>query len=165
MKARSLQGMMLILIAGICAFLPSPGFSADGTPMAFLQSVYATYQKSGKANDIDSDAKAARYFTPAVVRLLANDRAEMEKSGDIGRIDFDPFVGGQDWAKTKIMLKVDPGSAPDQASGTATFIPVGAKKATTVRLDLAKTAAGWRIADIHWEGEEKSLVELLSAKE
>ena len=42
-------------------------------------------------------------------------------------------------------------------------LPEGPTK-TTVTLDLSKTAAGWRIADIHWAGQSDSLVTLLTKK-
>jgi hypothetical protein len=34
-----------------------------------------------------------------------------------------------------------------------------------VTLDLVKTAAGWRIADIHWAGQPDSFVAIMSKKE
>jgi Protein of unknown function (DUF3828) len=164
MKTTSLERLILILIACICAFTACPSFAADDTPQGFLERVYTAYQISDNGNGIDSAAKAARYFTPPLAHLIDQDRAQAAKKGEVGKLDFDPFVGGQDWAKTAITLKVVPGSAPDRASGSATFTPAGATKPTTVRLDLAKTAAGWRIADIRWEDEAKSLVQILKAK-
>ena len=43
-------------------------------------------------------------------------------------------------------------------------MPAGGKEQTTVTLDLTKTAAGWRIADIHWAGQPDTLVTLLTKK-
>jgi hypothetical protein len=34
-----------------------------------------------------------------------------------------------------------------------------------VTLDLVKTPAGWRIADIHWSGQTDSLVAVLTKKD
>ena len=156
-----------ILIACLCAFLITPVRAADDLPLALLTSIDKVYQTSDGAHSIPTQAKAALYFTPEVARLIAKDTAEAAKKGvkgEVGNLDFDPFVGSQDWEKTKIALKVDQGSAPDWATGSATFKAPGESKLTTVKLDLAKTPAGWRIADIHWEGQETSLVGLLEGK-
>ena len=132
---------------------------------AFLQSVYATYQKSDKALDIGSEQKAARYFVQSVAKLIGQDIATAAERNEVGKLDFDPFIGGQDWSPTRIELKVVVGAAPDRATGTARFTPPGEKKPTTVTLDLARTATGWRIADIHWAGQPDSLVAILTKKE
>jgi hypothetical protein len=164
MRTTSLANLILMLIAGIGVFFASPALAAADTPQGFLERVYKAYQTSDNGNDIGSEAKAARYFTPALAHLIAQDSAEAAKKSEVGKLDFDPFVGGQDWAKTAIALKVAPGSASDRASGSATFTPAGATKPTTVRLDLMKTASGWRIADIHWEDQTMSLVQILKGK-
>jgi hypothetical protein len=156
---------LLILASGMVALLASLGFAADATPQAFLNAVYRPYQHSDKALDIGSEARAARYFTAQLAHLIGEDIAQSAKRNEVGRLDFDPFIGGQDWAPRKIELKVDPGASSDQASGRASFTPIGEKKRTTVTLDLVKTPSGWRIADIHWEGQSDSLVKILTKPE
>jgi hypothetical protein len=99
-----------------------------------------------------------------VAKLIGRDVAESKKRNEVGRLDFDPFIGGQDWAPTRIDLGVAAGATPDRATGTACFTPPGEKKESVVTLDLAKTSTGWRIADIHWQGEADSLVAILSRK-
>jgi len=47
----------------------------------------------------------------------------------------------------------------------ASFTPLGEKKRTVVTLDLVKTPAGWRISDIHWEGQTDTLVKIPTGKE
>ncbi len=140
-------------------------FAADATPQTFLKEVYRPYQYSDKALDIGSEAKAARYFTAQLAHLIGEDVAQSARRNEVGRLDFDPFIGGQDWARRKIEIKVDPGASADQASGRASFTPIGEKKRTTVTLDLVKTPVGWRIADIHWEGQPDSLVKIMTKPE
>jgi hypothetical protein len=154
-----------ILASAMLALSASPGFADDATPQNFLKRIYQPYQRSDKALDIGSEAKASRYFTPELARLIGQDISEATKRNEVGRLDFDPFIGGQDWAPRKIELKVNPGSTPDRASGMASFTPLGEKKRTVVTLDLVKTPAGWRISDIHWEGQTDTLVKILTAKE
>ena len=150
------------LAGSLTALLAQASFAQSPTAQAFLQGVYAPYQKSDKALDIGSEQKAARYFVGPVAKLIGQDIATSAARNEVGKLDFDPFIGGQDWSPTRIQLKVVPGAAPDRATGTARFTPPGEKKPTTVTLDLSKTAAGWRIADIHWAGQPDSLVAILT---
>jgi hypothetical protein len=153
-----------LVVLGVALLAPA-GRAQDAAALTFLQGVYATYEKSDKAVDISSEAKAARYFAPALAKLIAHDMAESRKRQEVGRLDFDPFVAAQDWAATKIELKVAPGAGADRATGTARFTALGEKQPTVVTLDLVRTPGGWRIADIHWPGQSESLVALLSKKD
>ena len=156
--------LMSILVL-VAALLAPASRAQDAGAQAFLQSVYAPYEKPEKSNDISSQAKAARYFDPSLVKLLVRDMAEAKKRQEVGRLDFDPFTASQDWEATKIELKVVPGAGAERATGTARFTAVGEKEPTVVTLDLVKTPAGWRIADMHWSGQADSLVAVLSKKE
>ena len=157
--------LIMALAAGVAALLAPPSAAQDAAARTLLQGVYAPYQSSDKALDIGSERKAARYFVPAVAKLIGQDVAIAKKRNEVGKLDFDPFIGGQDWAATSIAIAVAAGAAPDRATGTARFTAPGEKTETVVTLDLAKTAAGWRIADIHWSGQPESLVAILSKKE
>jgi uncharacterized protein DUF3828 len=156
--------ILALLAGGTMALLASSTFAANTRAQAFLQSIYTVYEKSDKAVDIGSQSKAARYFVPSLAKLIGRDIAQAAKRNEVGRLDFDPFIGGQDWSPTKIELNADAGATADRAVGTARFVPAGGKEQTTVTLDLVKTAAGWRIADIHWAGQPDSLVALLTKK-
>jgi Protein of unknown function (DUF3828) len=166
--ARVTMILKLILTAGLLA-LASASFAEDASPQAFLQSIYKRYETSQGFIDISSATKAAHYFTPDVTKLIARDLAESRKKNEVGRLDFDPFINGQDWTPTKIELKVEPDSRPDRALGIASFTPVGGKEKRSIKLDLSKTPAGWRISDIRWEGfgegQADSLVKILTAKD
>jgi Protein of unknown function (DUF3828) len=167
--ARFTKFFKVLLAAAVLAVLASASFGDDSTPLAFLESIYRRYEKSQEFVDISSAAKAARYFTPSVTKLIARDFAESKRKNEVGRLDVDPFINGQDWTPTKIELKVEPGSKPDRALGIASFTPPDGKATRSIKLDLAKTAAGWRISDIRWEGfgegQPDSLVKILTAKE
>jgi len=165
MRRLGFVGLAGALAATVVALLGSASRAQDAAAQAFLQSVYAIYQTSDKANDIGSQQKAARWFVPSVAKLIGQDVAQSRKRNEVGRLDFDPFIGGQDWSPTAIAVAVAAGATPDRATGTARFTQPGEKKESVVTLDLAKTPAGWRIADIHWTGEAESLVAILSKKE
>jgi hypothetical protein len=156
----------LAAIAGaVMVLLAAASLAQDAGAQAFLQGVYAIYQNSDKALDIGSEPKAARYFVPALARLIGQDVAQAAKRNEVGKLDFDPFIGGQDWAPTKIELKVAAGAAADRATGTARFTAPGEKQPSVVTLDLLKTGTGWRIADIHWSGQPDSLVAIMNRKD
>ena len=159
-KGRAVPAAAMLVFA---LFAPASRADDPGA-QAFLQSVYAPYEKSDKALDIASEAKAARYFVPAVAKLIARDIAEAKRRQEVGRLDFDPFIAGQDWSPTKIDLQVAAGASADRATGTARFTVPGAKQPSTVTFDLVKTRAGWCIADIHWADQADSLVALLNKK-
>ena len=151
----------LVWLLGVESFAQAPSDQA----FAFLQSIYAPYRKSDKALDIGSEQKAARYFVPSVAKLIGEDIAASAKRNEVGKLDFDPFIGGQDWSPTRIELTVVAGAGADRGIGSARFTPPGEKRPTTVTLDLTKTPAGWRIADIHWAGQPDSLVAILTKPE
>jgi len=165
MRKARFRVVLASLSASLLVLLGTGGLAQPASAQAFLQSLYAVYQKSDKALDIGSEQKAARYFVPSVAKLIGEDVATSAKRNEVGKLDFDPFIGGQDWSPTRIDLKVLAGAAADRATGTARFTPPGEKKPTTVTLDLTKTAAGWRIADIHWAGQPDSLVAILTKTE
>ena len=142
-----------------------PAQAQDGSAMAFLQQIYGQYEKSEDGVDFRSEAKALRYFTPTVARLIEADSAEAARNKEVGRLDFDPFIAGQFWAPTKVAIGVEPGPTADRALGTARYTFKGAKAQTVIKLDLVRIPAGWRIADMRWEGLPDTLVKILSAKQ
>ena len=86
-----------MLVGFVVALLAPASRAQDAGAQAFLQSIYGIYEKSDKAVDISSEAKAARYFAPSLAKLIARDMAESKKRNEVGRLDFDPFVAAQDW--------------------------------------------------------------------
>jgi len=153
------------LTASLIALFGAGSVAQNANSEQFLRSIYATYQKSDRALDIGSEQKAARYFVPSLAKLIGEDIATAAACNEVGKLDFDPFIGGQDWAPTRIDFKVLAGATADRATGTARFRAPGEKQPTVVTLDLTKTASGWRIADIHWAGQPDSLVAILSKKD
>ena len=153
----------LILAALLLAM--APALAQDSGALAFLQQIYGQYEKTDDGVDIRSAGAAQRYFTPAVARLMEADAAEAVRNKQSGRLDFDPFIGGQFWAPTKVTLTVAPGPKADQATGTARYIVKGGTREVVVTLDLVKIPAGWRIADMRWVGEQGTLMNILSAKQ
>jgi len=145
-------------VAGALALaLPQPA-RADEEARRFLESIYKTYRGDPSDGlDFQSDAKARRYFTPDTVRLLARDWKEAK--GEVGRLDFDPFINGQDWQVTGYAVSIEETGA-DRARGTVRLTNLG--KPQVVTHDLVRTPSGWRIHDIRWPGAPGSLRTILS---
>src|SRR5882724_10015045 len=128
MRYNRIASILALLASIAMALLVSSSYAADPRAQAFLQGIYRVYEKSDKAVDIASEAKAARYFVPLLPKLIGRDIAQSKKKNEVGRLDFDPFIGGQDWSPTKIELSVADGTAADRAVSTARFMPAGAKE-------------------------------------
>jgi hypothetical protein len=118
----------------------------SASPEAFLNAIYRSYLgKDSKGIPLDKPATVRRYFAPPLASAILKDQATAAKRKEVGTLDGDPFIDAQDWeiANLKVEVKnIDAG----HATGTVTFINTG--KPATMTLNLVKTTAGWRIADI-----------------
>jgi len=139
----------LIFAGAALALVQADVARADPAAKAFLEKIYAAYRgKNSKGVPLDSDAMFRLYFEPTLAALMIKDRKAAAKRHDVGELDGDPFVNGQDWEVTgPIEISVQD-VAPDRAKATAKFTNV--KMPQTVSYDLVKLKDGWRIADITW---------------
>jgi Protein of unknown function (DUF3828) len=112
------------------------------TPEAFLRGIYTPYPN----HDFKGQPfwQVNRFFAPDLARAIEADMREAKRRGEAPKLDGDPFVDAQDWdiAKLSISVKAD----GPRAVGFVSFENLG--KPTQIQLDLVRTSAGWRIADI-----------------
>lgn len=137
----------------------SAAWAADPAAKAFLDGIYAAYfgeESTGIWYTTEEEARA--WFTPETAALIGADMKESEEEGSVGRLDFDPFINGQDWLVESADVQVQE-TGPDTAIGEARFNNYD--RANVVRYALVKTADGWRIDDIRWNDYEFSLREIL----
>lgn len=140
----------------LLTFAAAPA-AADAAAKTFLERIYKSYLgKSSKGVDL-SATRARAYFTAPVVALLERDRREAK--GEVGRLDFDPFVNGQDWEVAGLHITVAEQGA-GRATGTVSFSNAGQR--TVVRHTLVRTSDGWRVDDIRWDGGKESLRDILA---
>jgi hypothetical protein len=135
-----------LLLAGF--LMVTPGFAAEQSARAFLESIYARYQgidPEGVALSTDEDLN--HYFTPELARKLAEDSRAAQAKGDVPELDGDPFVDAQDWQLTDLKIDVDD-AATQKTTAKVSFENQG--QPVTIRLDLVKIGADWKINDIHW---------------
>jgi hypothetical protein len=128
--------------------------AADAAALAFVTDIYAAYKgKDAKGHPLDNERAIRRYFEPSLATLMVKDQKIAAKRGEVGLLDFDPFIDAQDWEIAAFDIAVDDG-APGKATATVKFSNFD--KPVTVRLDLVKLKNEWRIADITWLRDGKA---------
>jgi hypothetical protein len=138
----------------------------DAAALVFVKAIYDTFTKPGSDGvSIDSGKKLRRYFEPRLAEAM--DKDQKAAHGEVGSLDFDPFIDAQDWEfKTFDVALKD--TAPGKITATVTFTSL--KEPTTIVLDLIKIKNDWRIYDITWRRDQnpdspKTLRELFKLKQ
>jgi hypothetical protein len=124
------------------SLLPFEAAGQATTPEGFLRGLYTPY--------LQPDFKGQPYwqpglfFTPELARTIEDDMREAKRRDEVPKLDGDPFLDAQDWAIKNLDIAVQTDGT--KATGQVSFDNLG--KPTKVTLDLVRTPAGWRIADI-----------------
>jgi len=148
---------ILLACFGAVPLEPTAAEAADASALAFVTDIYAAYQgKDAKGRPLDDERAIRRYFAPSLAALMVKDQEIAARRGEVGLLDFDPFIDAQDWEISAFDIAVEDG-APGKATATVKFSNFDKPK--TVRLDLVKLKNEWRIADITWlrDGKPESL--------
>lgn len=126
--------LLVLLLAGV-----APAFAYD-TPKALLEALYVPYSKA----DFDWDKWDESSLRSAHLNeLFAKDAKEA--NGDVGRLDFDPYIDGQDYQISDLKI----GDAV--IDGDAAKVEVTFKNFDTpddLMFSLVKEADGWKIDDV-----------------
>lgn len=146
----------LVLAAAAFSLAPATcGRAADASALAFVTDIYNGYKgNDSPGHALDSDPVIRRYFEPSLAALMIKDRKLAAKRGEVGTLDFDPFVNAQDWDIAAFDIAVNE-TAPGKASAAVKFSNQG--KPTAVLLDLVVVKNQWRIRDITWDVDGKPL--------
>ncbi len=136
--------MILLLLAAVAAQPQA------ATPRAFLERTYASY-KNPNFNPFEH---LDRYFAPRLIAAMREDSRLAH--GEVGYVDGDPICQCQDpdGVHAKVVRVTRQGSAKALAEVIVDFTDSTARR---VRFSLARTAAGWRIADVS-SGDEPSFL-------
>jgi hypothetical protein len=147
-------GALTLSAAGALAATATAPVAADGSALAFVNDIYSGYKgNDSPGHALDSEAVIRRYFEPSLATLMAKDQKATAKRGEVGSLDFDPFVNAQEWDIAEFDIAVTD-TAPGRASATVKFSNLG--KPTIVSLDLVAIKNAWRIRDITWQIDGKS---------
>jgi len=102
-----------------------------------------------------------KYFDEALSSLFVKNQQCMRKTGEVCSLDFDPIFASQDSAATDLTIKQTNGNTVQ-----VQFIYPSNGQKINLEYKTVKTANGWRISDIVYEGSPKfSLKQLLSGKQ
>jgi hypothetical protein len=157
---RRALGLGAVVLLALMSFAAHEAFAQAGSPQEFLTAIYKNYQgKDAPGTDLSAPDDVNRYFAPDLAAAIIKDSEEAEKSGDAPTLDGDPFVDAQDWDIKNLRIDAKPAGG-NAAGATVTFTNFGEKQA--VRIDLVKTAAGWRVREI--KAPSGSLRELMGLK-
>lgn len=132
----------LLVVGGLVTALSGTEARAQATAQAFVDNLYRPYLKAGFPGQPYDDA--ARFFVPALAQAMDRDNREAKRRNEVPTLNGDPFVDAQDWEISK--LSIDVTGSGDTATAWMSFQNFG--EARRVLLELVKTPAGWRIADI-----------------
>lgn len=140
---------LLVLLAS--TILSGPAEAESSSPQALVKSVYATYAKPGARGMPADEASLRTFMEPALAKAWAANAKAGETSQDLeGVVDFDPFVGGQDFKIGDLRVGA-PVLRNGHADVVATFRNFG--KPVRVLYDLVPAGAEWRIFDLHRSGD------------
>lgn len=138
-----------------------PGLAAgDDDPLTPVREAYRLEQAAPFGRPLD-EPNRTKLFSRRLSGLVARDNAYSAESGDVGNLDFDPLLNGQDGEIRALALRLA-GRSGDHAWAEAEFTRFQAK--VRLRFDLVQEEGGWRIDDIHDIGSRppSSLVEILA---
>ncbi len=128
--------LMTLVAALSMGFLPVAMAQNFDTPEAMLMALYAPYL----VDDLPEDQST---FRTAALNALYD--ADLEAAGgEIGAVDFDPFINGQDWGLTELKIgtaKID----GDKATVDVTF--KNFEIANSLTYDLVNED-GWKVDNV-----------------
>jgi hypothetical protein len=118
------------------------------SPQAVIQALYAPYLKAQDqapdAPQIDTGGNEhAPFFSDRLSGLIKAD--EIEADGEVGKIDFDPVVVGQDWTLSKpaiSRIKI----TGQTATATVSFTNLG--ESIVLRYSFVHEHGNWQVDDI-----------------
>lgn len=133
-----MRRLLLALFAvAVTAF---PAFAFD-TPAALLKALYTPYSKG---DDFDwSKWDEAQFRSKQLNELFDKDAKEAD--GDVGRLDFDPYIDGQDYQISDLKFG-DASITGDTAKVEVTF--KNFDLAEDLTFTLVKEADGWKVDDV-----------------
>jgi hypothetical protein len=119
---------------------------------AFLESIYQHYvggsDRDGKGIPLAGAKVVRSYFTVGLASLILEDRATAARRSEPPVLDGDPFIGHQDWNIAGLSIEMKEAGAV-KAIGIVNFTNEG--KPEKIVVELLRSGADWRIADIQWD--------------
>jgi hypothetical protein len=133
-----MRRLVLALAALVATILPTFAYE---TPQALLDALYTPY-KAGDGFDW-SNWDESKFRSKELNALFDKDAKEAD--GDIGRLDFDPYIDGQDYQITDLKFG-EPTINGDTAKVEVTF--KNFDSAEDLLFTLVKEPDGWKVDDV-----------------
>ena len=134
--------LLAALVFLLASLVPAAAFD---DPKALVESFYAPYMSPDFEAFIEFKKVEDDHFSEGLLALFEQDRADSERIGGIARIDFDPWVNGQDFEVTDLFV------ADGEIDGDTAVVPVDFKnfgRETNIWIYVVKEADGWKIDDM-----------------
>jgi hypothetical protein len=131
--------IVLALFLALCLG-PSAAHAAkapiDSDPVSLIKAIYKTYETDNPG--------LPHIYSKRLQALIDKDEKETPQ-GDVGRIDWDVFIDGQDWKLTELKIALVSKSA-DKAEVRATF--KNFDQPSNMLFDLVREEGHWRVDDV-----------------
>jgi len=143
---RRAVALLLLLMLGAPAAVAEdgsePAAKTESGAVAVVAAIYKTY--TDNHHDDPGPAGIAGVYSKRLQALIDKDEAETP-AGEVGRMDWDPFVDGQDWEVTGLKI-----SQIYQSGGEARVRAVFANfgEPRNIIFNLVREDGKWRIDDI-----------------
>jgi hypothetical protein len=131
-QVRRLAAALLILV-GAAAQAQN-----EADPVAFVQAIYRDYQRDKPT------AWPDRAYSPRLQKVIDDDKKNTP-AGDAGKIDWDPFIAGQDWKIEGLSVTLVSRNG-DTAVVEARFRNLGSP--VDLRYSLVRGGGRWLIDDL-----------------
>lgn len=135
----------VLLFLFLSALLSSPAQAEPfASPEAVLTALYAPYLEDISVEDYKP------FFSDRLNGLYAADEAKTPE-GEIGALDFDPVIAGQDFKITNLKI------GTPKISGSGASVTVGFDNMddpTVLYYSLVKEHGGWKVDDIESRGKD-----------
>lgn len=125
----------------LAAVLPAAAFD---DPRVLVEAFYQPYLTEDFEEFIELKQDEASFRSKSLQALYDKDEAETPE-GEMGRIDFDPFVDGQDFQLTDLTFG-EPFIQGDIANVPVTFKNFGEERKLVV--EAVNEDGGWKINDV-----------------
>jgi hypothetical protein len=131
---------VVLLLTSWC--LTASAASQINDPVNFVTGVYQRYVEAQKTNH--SYSPPADIFTPRLEKLFQDDRRRAK--GEVGCLDFDFWVNGQDWTIANLTI-TNGGGDRDRTVVVARFLNLG--EASELHFDFRRISGRWLLDDVH----------------
>jgi hypothetical protein len=111
-------------------------------PLRIVAAVYQQFIRAQSSGDL-SFTPSEDFYTPRLSKLVRDDRKRA--NGEVGCVDFDFWVNGQDWSITHLAL-ADKSVARDRKTVVATF--TNGRTPEEIHFDFILLAGRWLLDDV-----------------